>query len=75
MNDIDIPPEIVAELQPGDTLIPVPTDEGIEYWILDEEGELVDICWMAKKQRSLIQKLGMVVTMIFLIVVVGVWAV
>lgn len=32
----------------GDSLIEVPTDQGIEWWLLDREGELIEAFWLER---------------------------
>lgn len=44
-----VPPAIAAVVremfQPGDVLHRVPTDKGLEWWLFDAEGELVEAFW------------------------------
>ncbi|HET7662101.1 MAG TPA: hypothetical protein VFK31_00545 [Rhodanobacteraceae bacterium] len=45
-----VPPAIAAAVremfQPGDVLHRVSTDKGVEWWLFDAEGELVETFWL-----------------------------
>ena len=50
VSDPSVPPsikKIVQELQePGDELYKVETDIGIEWWLIDSDGELIESLWL-----------------------------
>ncbi|HIJ23745.1 MAG: hypothetical protein HON68_11020 [Gammaproteobacteria bacterium] len=37
---------VMEYLSLGDQLHRVPTDSGVEWWLLDDEGELIDAFWV-----------------------------
>ncbi|MGR8933902.1 MAG: hypothetical protein ACU837_05865 [Gammaproteobacteria bacterium] len=62
IGDPDLPPEIrsaILEMAPDDyRIFQVPTDQGVEWWLWDEDGELIEGFWLERRRgwlRGLLQ--------------------
>ena len=49
--------------------MPVKTDDGLEWWVFDDKGELVDAYWVEKKAKP--QPASAIGIIISMVIVVG----